>query len=676
MSNDGQPNWGPSGRVVFERTYSRPMGDGKNETWLDTCNRVAQGNIALAYGNNPGDWSEKVVDEFFQLRDHMFDFRILPGGRHLWATGVEGRQFLMNCWTSGWDAQRPTKHFTFMFMRLMEHGGVGANYSTRYSAYDFAGSSNAEVAFVCDETHPDYQDMLQDGLLDMHLDRFESGAVRVKDTREGWAHALHLVLESAFGIGPSYRVFNLSDVRSSGSPLVSSGGTASGPKPLAVMLRDVTKILAGKHRLSPLVAMELDHAIAQCVMAGGSRRSARMSILHWMNGEIWDFIKCKEDPAHHWTTNISVEIDNQFLSALKNTSHSLHSRANAVFERVVDGMLMNGEPGFWNSSLSSVGERGPIYATNPCGEIALEPWEACNLGHVNLGAFATDDLSAIITAHGLVTRMLIRATMADVTDEDSQEVVQRNRRIGVGHTGVQAYLARAGYKLSELRDNPEILPLELMQAVVRVTAHLYANELGIPTPNKTTTVAPTGSVSKLAGVPEAIQPIYARYFEQRVRFSLVHPEQAATVKEARAQGLTVELDQYDQSGNTAVIVYPTENSLVHEVLIHGGDPSLVETPEDLSVAQMLSIQAAYQERWADNAVSFTVNVHPDADRSEVVEALKDALPHLKGTTLMVDNSRPQAPFTRITREQYEASQAQSVGDSIDLDCATGACPIK
>src|SRR5690606_16703673 len=134
-------------------------------------------------------------------------------------------------------------------------------------------------------------------------------------------------------------------------------------------------------------AMEIDHAIAQCVVAGGVRRSARMAMMHWNDPQIDQFIKCKADTGSHWTTNISVEVDADFWSALAQNQ----GNAQYILRSITDGMVNNGEPGFWDSALSNVGEPNRVVCTNPCGEITLEPWEPCNLGHINLAAFVKDN---------------------------------------------------------------------------------------------------------------------------------------------------------------------------------------------------------------------------------------------------------------------------------------------
>ena len=118
-----------------------------------------------------------------------------------------------------------------------------------------------------------------------------------------------------------------------------------------------------------------------------------------------------------------------------------------------------------------------------------------------------------------MTRFLIRATYGDVNDPKRGLSWTANRRIGVGHLGVQGFWAKHGLRYSRIPGDPKAESLlYVMSQAVREMARAYAFELRIPEPVKVTTVAPTGSIAKLPGVSEGIHPIYARHFERRVRF--------------------------------------------------------------------------------------------------------------------------------------------------------------
>jgi adenosylcobalamin-dependent ribonucleoside-triphosphate reductase len=687
VTTDNQVPYGPTGQLVYERTYSRTLADGSKETWPDTVRRVARGNLALVHGTDETAWSGDVRAEYGELVSYMDQFAIIPAGRHLWATGVKGRQYLFNCHVAPWGDEL-SRHFEFTFMRLMEGGGVGGNYSSKYLALYGAPRRELDVHVVCDPMHQDYEEMKAAGLLSTEYDSDWAGAFEVEDSREGWADALVDLIDTFMTDGEvkhKARVYDVSRVRCKGSRLKTFGGTASGPGPFARMLQEIGAILSRSAvgdvaHLTPTEAMEIDHCVAECVVSGGVRRSARMAICAWDDPFIDAFLACKADGSKHWTTNVSVEITAAFVSALE----AGDPEAVRVHRKVVEGMLLNGEPGYWNSTHSNEGEVNEVVATNPCGEIALPPTGACVLGHVNLDHFAPKerggrvDRKGLVRAHELMTRFLIRATYGDMTDDQQREVMHSERRIGVGHLGVQGYLAKQGVAYSKAPNSYAFRNLlNDLYDTVREEAREYAFALRVPEPVKVTTVAPTGSIAKLPGVSEGIHPIYARHFMRRVRFSMPDPAQAATVQSYMNQGYLVEKCVYDQSGNTMVVAFPTKEKLVAEVEELGYDPKIVESADEIKLWDMLAFQAMYQAEYADNAVSYTVNF-PEGQYStdEAAEIIKAWLPDLKGTTLMPDGTRAQAPYERITEEEFNTYAVTSVEDSTDEDCATGACPVR
>lgn len=1033
-------NWGPTGELVYNRTYSRTKPDGTRETWPETVARVVDGNLALV----PERY--RLEGEREDLVRLMTEFKILPAGRHLWASGVKNAQHLFNCWVSGWT-EKPSDHFEFTFMRLMEGGGVGANYSNRFLDY---GPVKQElfVHIVCDDEHPDYQQMQDAGILSTEYDVDWNGAFQIEDSRGGWAAALVDLIDTHYRDEVTHfqRVYDVSRVRAAGTKLRTFGGRASGPFPLSQMLVEVCSVLSHLAYIGApmdgISAMEIDHAIAQCVVAGGVRRSARMSMMHWADPQIREFIKCKSESGLHWTTNISVEVDAGFWDDCdKDPKQWL---AAEVLQAITEGMVNNGEPGFWDSSLSNVGEPNEVICTNPCqsentwvqtsngarkikdligrkfvaivdgkpynsisdgffktghkslycldteegwttevtanhevyrpdgtrvevqnlvagdkirlsdhrnivpwegagfeelgyalgwligdgtfgphailqsqgkdvtrrsrrellkfvaelphrsdftgwggpyttgqmrlstkafsevaadwgvvkgnktitdqieygswylyvgvlrglfdtgghieystnagvsvglsssdydmliraqrmlgrmgirssvrklhntkemlcpntgntyesrpsyrllitgrpnviryrdvigfwheekeaklndgidsyeeasatkfeatfksltylreedvydctieevydfcgdgfymrdcGEITLEPWEPCNLGHINLAAFVRDtgkiDHLGLITAHKLMTRFLIRATFSDVGDPKSREVLDRNRRIGVGHLGVASFLALTRQKYSEAPSNKRFKTLlRDMAAYVDDAAEAYCHQLRIPVPVKKRTVAPTGTVAKMPGVSEGIHPIFSKYFNRRIRFSEVDPEQRAVAMQYGSDGYDVQPDLY--AANTAVVTIPTKDSLLDAVeAIWGRERAseVVEAADDLTLNELLAFQAMYQMLWADNAVSFTANVDPEkygwsgGGAAYAAEYVSEQLTKfgglLKGATIFPEMSMPQAPYERITREEYEAADSDAVADGVDEDCANGACPIR
>lgn len=651
---NAMPTWGPTGQEVYERTYSRIKNDGEQETWGETVARVVDGNIAL----NPKGLLEGEVGELFDL---IYTFKAIPAGRHLWTSGVEGRTFNRNCHRAGWGP-RLSDHFTFLFDELMKGGGVGSNYSADYLEALPAIVGRVLPVFILDETHPDSAELSgMDELVMGQSSEATTDAFVVQDSREGWVDAMRHLIELSTESGLHAVTFDLSEVRSRGSVLKGFGGTASGPGPLAAAL-DMTATTLGRAvggQLLGLDAMEIDHSIAQCVVAGNIRRSARMSILHWNDPAIFDFISLKADTGSHWTTNLSVEIDDAFFVGLTQGM----PQAVEVFGRVTEAMMENGEPGFFNSSLASEGERGDVRCTNPCGEIALEDWESCNLGHVNLAAFGTDYVGAS-RAFRLMSRFLIRATHAELLDPRQSEVEGRNRRIGVGLFGFQEFLGAHGVKFSEASESSEVrAALVAFRGTVDAESKSYAAELGIPVPLKSTTVAPTGSIAKLPGVSEGVHPVYARYYERRIRYAANDPKLEALAKDH-------EIEDCIYSPDTRVVVFVTRDSICDAIPEH-----LIEQADEISVGDLLATQRMVQECYANNAVSFTANVDPELSIGELRAALGEHLPHLKGTTMMPDASRPQSPYTRISREEYEAASLQEIGQAMD-DCVTGACPVR
>lgn len=347
--------WGPIGEDIYRRTYSRQQADGTYEAWPDTVARVVRGSTAVGLVN----W-----DEADRLSELISDFKLLPAGRHLWVTGT-GLPYTRNCFRAPWSA-RLADHFEFMADQLLTGGGVGANYSQEYINQS-PRISTFQLWITCREDHPDYEAVKVAAGDYFRKWGYEDAGINVtvvSDMREGWTAGYGALFDVATDNNRWYLALDVSQLRKAGAPIKTFGGTASGPAPFVQSLVNVKSVLKGAvgRRLTSVEAMLCDHHIASAVVAGGARRSARMSVVHWKDPQIMEFINCKTDHMHHWTTNISVEIDTAFINAVA----AREPQALKVFNEVVKGMWLNGEPGFVNTEAASVGETGDVRSCNPC----------------------------------------------------------------------------------------------------------------------------------------------------------------------------------------------------------------------------------------------------------------------------------------------------------------------
>lgn len=657
-------SWGPIGQEVFKRSFSRSKPDGTQESWYDTVKRTVEGNLALV----DSKYHEK--DEKDKLFNLIYSMDMLPAGRHLWATGVSKRQYLNNCHSAGFCRDDVTEHFTFVFDELMKGGGVGSNYSNKHINIYPPVYSKVDLHIVCTTSHPNYGDMTQ------HISAKYASNDRsrfvVEDSREGWCKALELVLKSAWYATTSTVILDVSMLRPRDAILRSFGGKSSGPQPLVEMLFRVVDTINKRvgERLTSLDVMEIDHEISRAVVAGGIRRSSRMSIKYWGDKDIFHFIKCKRDKDRQWTTNISVEVDDEFFRALRKGDF----HAKKVIKAISKTVVKNGEPGVWNSSLSAIGEVEYPFTTNPCGEIPFSPWDVCCLGHINLERFVGKQTEAI-EAFRLMTRFLIRATFGDILNAHQKEAVQRNRRIGVGFFGFHNWLAYRSVRFSESHHKVEIRErLRKFKDVCRTEARKYAFQLRIPEPIKVTCIAPTGTISNLPGATSGCQPIFARYFIRRVRYSSNDDNLVGLAK----KGYHIE-DSVNEP-NTKIVSYFCKDPIVDSCEKRGIDPTVIEEQAEISLSDHMDVQKMLQQEYADNAISYTINFNPSQVRAgDIEKVLKIHLPHLKGTTLFPDNnSRPQQPLERITKEQFEEAQSKGLAmvSDAERECASGACPIK
>ncbi|MDD3013717.1 MAG: vitamin B12-dependent ribonucleotide reductase [Candidatus Gastranaerophilales bacterium] len=454
----------------------------------------------------------------------------------------------------------------------------------------------------------------------------------------------------------------------------------------------------------PVSFIEVFNAATEAVKQGGTRRGANMAILRVDHPDILDFINSKFEGHRLNNFNISVGITNKFMEAvLKDEDYDLvhpnskqviqRLRAKEVFDVIVNHAWKNGEPGI--VFLDNINKDNPtpkigeIESTNPCGEVPLLPYEACNLGSLNVGnmiKYNQDeqpevDWDRLEYVTKLTTHFLDNViTMNNFPLPQIEEMVRNNRKIGLGLMGWAdllmllniPYNSEEGINLAKqimefIDYHSKVKSIELAkergkfanfegsiydgntalynryrdQSAGKISdddwyeLDLRIQEFGIR--NATTTcIAPTGTISMIAAASGGIEPLFGLTFIRKVMDGTelieVNPNFEKIAKEK---------DFYSEE-------------LMREISIHGSIHGINDVPEDIQRVFVtahditpewhVKMQAAFQIH-TDNAVSKTVNFKEDATKDEIAETYYLAYKsNLKGITVYRDKSRSYQPM--------------------------------
>ena len=497
----------------------------------------------------------------------------------------------------------------------------------------------------------------------------------------------------------------------------SGGGTGfsfSRLRPKNDIVRSTMGVASG-----PVSFMTLFDASTDVVKQGGTRRGANMGILRVDHPDIMEFITCKDDTTKVTNFNISVAVTDAFMAAVEaDSSYDLvHPKTRAVvgqleartvWERIIHGAWKTGEPGVFfvdkANYYNPVPHLGEYEATNPCGEQPLLPYDVCNLGSINLGAFVKEGGKGGRAGKGGTEELGIEADidwdqlrrvvhlsthfLENVIDANQYplaeitELAQRIRRIGLGVMG----LADVFVKLGIAYDSEEGVALgrkiqKFVDDEAKVESERLAAERGVfpewersiwgPDESaarnadgqrirpmrrlrncNVTTVAPTGTISIIAGCSSGIEPLFAVAFMRNQAGSLMPDVNEDFVAIARAEGWHSE-ELMRQIAETGHINFPEVPEKWQRVFV---------TANAIKPEWHIRMQAAFQE-YNDSAISKTCNFAHDSSEEYVEEIYRLAYRlNCKGVTVYRDGSREMQVLSsgataRKVTEQHEGGKS-------------------
>jgi adenosylcobalamin-dependent ribonucleoside-triphosphate reductase len=716
---------GGMGMAVAKRTYLRKVMDKgateeRFETWAEVADRVAAGNTLLLKNLGKKLDSERKTD-YELLKKHISNGSILMSGRHLQHGDKNQPERNMEVFTNCSTASSSY----ILFYLLMNGSGVGRPYDDDMCVVNWDNMPN--IRCVISDDHADFVWGFDESVRDAkhkYGDCEDDGVhwFEVPDSREGWAQAVEMMEVMAYEkkFKDDLLILDFSKVRPKGAPIRGmQNRPSSGPKPLMNAIQKVTTIKGAC--MSPWKqAMFADHYLAECVLVGGARRSARIATKVWTDPEVFDFIEIKRG-GFLWSANNSIAVDDKFWK--QKTAH-----ARKVLEAIMKSSYEDGtgEPGFINQHRLVQNDAGyegyqdgkyaesekykPLKRTekmlsklarnagakvfsqipNPCGEISLNMLGGyCVIADV-VPYFAPtiDDAEE---AYRATTRALIRVNTMDCL---YNREVKRTNRIGVGMTGIHEFAWNVfGYSFRDLIDEEKSkdfwMTLSRFKRAVVDEAEKYSKKLGVVVPHTNTTIKPSGTISKLFALTEGAHLPSMREYIRWVQYRSDDP----MVKKYKSKGYPVkELKSY--TGSSAV-GFPTQPLICRlgmgDKLVTAAEATPEEQYKWLMLLEKYWIVGVDEQgkplEDTGNQVSYTLKYDPKkVSYKEYSEMVRKYQGLIKCCSVMPQQDstayeyQPEQPVTisEFMKSLNEIEKDESLLEDIDyehLKCESGACPI-
>jgi ribonucleoside-triphosphate reductase len=594
----------------------------RRETWHELVDR----NKAMHQKKYP-----KLTEEIEEVYKYVYDKKVLPSMRSLQFAGkpIEiSPNRLYNC------SYLPIDHIdSFSETMFLLLSGCGVGYSVQQHHIK-------KLPYI---SKP-----------------FETRSRRfvVGDSIEGWADAVKVLIESYLGGRKCSRVkFDYSDVRPKGARLVTSGGKAPGPQPLKECLLKVKGILNAKDDATQLTSLEVHDIvchIADAVLAGGIRRAALISLFSASDEEM---ISCKS--GDWWELNAQRGRANNSAVLMR------HKITKEFFMDLWKRVELSGagEPGIYLNNDKDWG-------TNPCCEIALRPYQFCNLCEVNASDVVDqEDLNLRVKAASFIGTLQAGYTDFHYLREVWKETTEKDALIGISMTGIASN---------------KVLNLDMKQAAVIVNQEnaRVAKQINIRKAARTTCVKPAGTTSLVIGSSSGIHAWHNDYYVRRLRVG----KNEAIYSYLAANHPELIEDEYFRPHDTAVISVPQaapENCIVRT-------ESAFDLLERIKKVSTEWVAPGHRSGSNTHNVSATVSLKED-EWDKAGEWMWDNRNYYNGLSVLPYNGGTyiQAPFEDTDLGKFEEmikslsnldlTKVTEAEDNTDLSgeaaCAGGACEV-
>ncbi len=623
------------GEFVYYRTYSKWIdSEGRRETWIETVDRY------VSFMKNK--LGKLLKDsEYEELRDAILNQEVMPSMRLLQFAGPAVDRTNVCAYNCSFIAPSLLTDFAEIMYLSMCGTGVG------FSVESQNVQSLPQIKFQTGKKLQKYV---------------------IADSKEGWADAL------TFGLKTWYEgndvEFDFSLIRPAGARLKTMGGKASGPNPLIRLLNLTrTKVLAKQgRRLSNLDAHDIICAIGDCVVAGGVRRSALISLSDLDDEAIRDAKKGQfylTEPQRSMANNSAVyvqkpsstEFFDEWIALMKSGSGE-----RGIFNR---GGLAKTLP---ERRLKILGGYTGNLGTNPCGEIILQSKQFCNLSEVVARVRDTEaDLIRKIKLATLLGTYQSTLTNFQYLSKEWKENCEKERLLGVSITGQwDCPIVRNAKILAKLKK-------EVLKA-----NQVYAKRFKINSSTCTTCVKPSGTVSQTVDCASGMHPRFAPYYIRRIRISATD----SLFKMIKEQGVPYqpEVGQSKENATTYVFEFPIKA------------PKDAVVSKDISAVKQLEFWKMVKVNYTEHNPSVTIYVGSD-EWIEVANWVYSNWDIIGGLSFLPRNDYvyPLAPYEEITEEKYNELVKKvgnidfskivtyEIADDSDmkkeLACAGGMCEV-